>query len=86
MPFVLFSYFNPVMQVGMETIFEVAQEADISGLIIPDLPLEEDAEVREAAARAVCISFRSSLRHPNERIQRSSSAHPGLFIVFRRSA
>lgn len=70
MPFVLFSYFNPVMQVGMETIFEEAQEADISGLIIPDLPLEEDAEVREAAARAGLHLIPLVAPTSNERIQR----------------
>jgi tryptophan synthase alpha chain len=50
LPFILFTYFNPVLQVGLERIFKLAQESGISGLIIPDLPHEEDGEVRSLAA------------------------------------
>ncbi|MCM3747417.1 tryptophan synthase subunit alpha [Paenibacillus pasadenensis] len=52
MPFILFSYFNPVLQYGLERFFTLIHEKGISGLIIPDLPIEEDAEVREMAAEA----------------------------------
>lgn len=49
LPFILFTYFNPVLQFGLDKIFAQLQESDISGLIIPDLPMEEDAEVRKLA-------------------------------------
>lgn len=51
LPFILFTYYNPVLQYGLERIFEVLKESDISGLIIPDLPMEEDAEVRILAEK-----------------------------------
>jgi tryptophan synthase alpha chain len=44
-PFVLFGYFNPVLQLGLETFFKMLNEHDISGIIIPDLPVEEASEV-----------------------------------------
>lgn len=50
MPFVLFSYFNPILQVGIEDCFKAMKENDISGIIIPDLPFEENKEVREIAS------------------------------------
>ncbi|MFB9275266.1 tryptophan synthase subunit alpha [Cohnella cellulosilytica] len=49
MPFILFTYFNPVLQLGLERYFALLQEHGFSGMIIPDLPLEEDAEVRALA-------------------------------------
>ncbi len=49
LPFILFTYYNPVLQMGLEKIFRVMQENDISGVIIPDLPLEEDSYARALA-------------------------------------
>lgn len=46
LPFVLFTYYNPVLQLGFERFFQLVKDNDISGLIIPDLPIEEDEEVR----------------------------------------
>ncbi|WP_308640018.1 tryptophan synthase subunit alpha [Paenibacillus silvisoli] len=54
LPFILFTYFNPVLQYGLDRFFELVTAKGISGLIIPDLPLEEDAELR-AMAEAVDI-------------------------------
>ncbi|SFB18027.1 tryptophan synthase, alpha chain [Cohnella sp. OV330] len=51
MPFILFTYFNPALQLGLERFFGLLQEHGFSGVIIPDLPLEEDAEVRGIAER-----------------------------------
>lgn len=45
LPFVLFSYYNPVLQLGIERFFQLLQAHDISGALIPDLPLEESDEV-----------------------------------------
>ncbi|WP_028589093.1 tryptophan synthase subunit alpha [Paenibacillus massiliensis] len=44
LPFILFTYYNPILQMGLETFFATIRTHDISGLIIPDLPIEE-AEV-----------------------------------------
>jgi len=51
-PFILFTYYNPVFQYGLEAFFELVQSKGISGLIIPDLPIEEDEEVRQLAEAA----------------------------------
>lgn len=52
LPFILFSYFNPILQYGLERFFRLIVDKGISGLIIPDLPIEEDAEVRAMAEQA----------------------------------
>lgn len=51
LPFVLFSYYNPVLQLGLERFFDLVEENGISGIIIPDLPYEENGEVREMSVR-----------------------------------
>ena len=40
-PIILFSYFNPLLSFGFEQFCKMASNAGVSGLIIPDLPLEE---------------------------------------------
>lgn len=50
LPFILFTYYNPVLQMGMDAFFAGLQEHGISGLIIPDLPLEEAEELGGRAA------------------------------------
>ena len=39
-PIILFSYLNPLLCYGFEEFCEMASNAGVSGLIIPDLPLE----------------------------------------------
>lgn len=47
MPLILFSYYNPIYQMGLDRFFETAAANNISGLIVPDLPIEESREMRE---------------------------------------
>lgn len=51
LPFILFTYYNPVLQLGLERFFALLEENDISGMIIPDLPYEEDGPVRELSEK-----------------------------------
>lgn len=48
-PLILFTYYNPIFQFGLKPFFDLVKSNDISGLIIPDLPIEEDLEVRQLA-------------------------------------
>jgi tryptophan synthase alpha chain len=45
-PIVLFTYFNPVLQYGIERFAAAAQEAGAGGVIVPDVALEETGELR----------------------------------------
>ncbi|UOF89711.1 tryptophan synthase subunit alpha [Fodinisporobacter ferrooxydans] len=44
-PIILFTYANPVIQYGMESFVRQAANVGANGLIIPDLPMEESAEL-----------------------------------------
>jgi tryptophan synthase alpha chain len=46
LPFILFTYYNPALQLGLERFFELLRANDISGVIIPDLPMEEDEQAK----------------------------------------
>lgn len=46
-PVIIFTYYNPVLQLGEESFFALARENDIDGLLVPDLPFEESGEIRE---------------------------------------
>lgn len=50
-PLILFTYFNPALQMGLDLFFRRLADYDISGVIIPDLPVEEDGEAAELAER-----------------------------------
>ena len=43
-PIILFTYYNPIYYRGIESFLKQIKEAGVSGLVVPDLPLEE-AEV-----------------------------------------
>ncbi|HDQ73027.1 MAG TPA: tryptophan synthase subunit alpha [Chloroflexi bacterium] len=45
-PFVLMGYYNPIYQMGLETFAQRVAEADVDGVIVPDLPPEESDELR----------------------------------------
>ncbi len=47
-PVLVMTYANPVLQLGPDEFANRAAAAGVSGVIIPDLPLEEAAEVRAA--------------------------------------
>ncbi|MDR0813795.1 MAG: tryptophan synthase subunit alpha [Oscillospiraceae bacterium] len=49
-PIVLLTYLNPVFKYGYERFFAACEAAGADGIIIPDLPFEESAEVRPTAA------------------------------------
>jgi tryptophan synthase alpha chain len=51
-PFVLMGYYNPIYRYGAEAFAKDAAAAGVDGLIIVDLPPEEDAELAEPARRA----------------------------------
>jgi tryptophan synthase alpha chain len=46
-PLVLFSYFNPILQMGLEKFADAARSAGADGVLATDLTIEEAAEYRQ---------------------------------------
>lgn len=77
-PFILFTYYNPVLQTGLDRIFKLLQENGIDGLIIPDLPMEEDEEVRALAQQHSLHLIPLVAPTSKERVQRIASRASGF--------
>lgn len=50
-PLILFTYYNPILNRGIETFMADIAAAGVAGLVVPDLPLEEIGELLTAANR-----------------------------------
>jgi tryptophan synthase alpha chain len=50
-PIILFTYFNPVLQLGENRFFALMQQNNIDGLLIPDLPFEESSLIKEKCGK-----------------------------------
>ena len=64
-PVILFTYSNPLLNVGMEAFCERAAAAGAAGLVVPDLPLEEAERLSPLANNRGWIWF--CLLHPQLR-------------------
>lgn len=53
-PIILFTYYNPIYYRGVETFLQQVKAAGVSGLVVPDLPLEE-AELLLSTATKIGI-------------------------------
>lgn len=51
-PLLLMSYLNPLLAYGLDRLPRAAREAGVRGVIVPDLPYEECAELRDALGAA----------------------------------
>ncbi|BAZ66096.1 MAG: tryptophan synthase subunit alpha [Pelatocladus maniniholoensis HA4357-MV3] len=50
-PIILFTYYNPILNRGIENFLQQITTAGVAGLVVPDLPLEEAANLLEPAAK-----------------------------------
>lgn len=78
-PLLLMSYLNPLLAYGLDRLPADAARAGVSGFIIPDLPFEECADVRNAlAARGLALVQFVTPVTPTERIQMLTAASSGF--------
>jgi tryptophan synthase alpha chain len=86
LPLLLFSYFNPLLQHGLERLAQEAKAAGIDGALVTDLPPEEAGEW-VAAARAVDLDtvFLASPTSPPERLRRVAEASRGFVYAISRT-
>lgn len=48
-PLILFTYYNPILNRGIKLFLQQVAQVGVQGLVIPDLPLEEAAELLQLA-------------------------------------
>lgn len=49
-PIILFTYYNPILNRGIQPFLKQIKDAGVAGLVVPDLPLEEAAGLLKPAA------------------------------------
>jgi tryptophan synthase alpha chain len=81
-PVVLMCYSNPIVSRGLERFLDGLVNARVSGLIVPDLPLEEATEVRPACrARGLAFVPLAAPTTPAERLERIGAAASGFLYT-----
>lgn len=50
-PLILMSYYNPILKYGLDKIFSDAEKSGFDGILIVDLPFEENAEIAKEISR-----------------------------------
>jgi tryptophan synthase alpha chain len=51
-PIILFTYYNPILNMGVAKFLQTIYDAGVRGLVVPDLPLEESDVLLEPAEKA----------------------------------
>ena len=82
-PLVLMTYANVLHRRGYAAAVSEAASAGIDGFVVPDLPVDESAEYRDAAASAGADTiFLASPNTPDDRLARIAAASSGfLYLV-----
>ncbi|MDQ1406512.1 MAG: tryptophan synthase alpha chain [Acidobacteriaceae bacterium] len=84
-PLVLFSYYNPILQMGLEKFAAAASEAGVDGVLATDLSPEESVEYRRIlAAHHLDTIFLCAPTSTDERLASIAACSSGfLYLVSR---
>ena len=81
-PILLMTYYNPVLQRGLDRFAGEAAAAGVDGVILPDVPLEESATARAALrAKGLGVVQLASPATPAARFARLAEATDGFLYV-----
>lgn len=81
-PLILFTYYNPILNLGIKTFLERVAMAGIQGLVVPDLPVEEASELLEQADLAgIEVILLVTPTSPRERIRAIAQKSRGFIYL-----
>lgn len=81
-PIILFTYYNPILNRGVASFMQQIAAAGASGLVIPDLPLEEVEGVLEAAKNAgIEVILLVAPTSPKQRIEAIAQHSQGFIYL-----
>ncbi len=84
-PIVLFTYFNPILQYGIERFAREAADAGACGAIVPDVALEETGTLRAAlSANGLAMPLLVAPSTTAQRAARIAEAATGFIYVVAR--
>jgi tryptophan synthase alpha chain len=84
-PVIVMTYYNPVFHLGLHRFLGAAKAYGVDGFIVPDLPVEEASEYRQAAyGKGLDTIFLAAPSTSKERLARIVDASSGfLYLVSR---
>lgn len=81
-PLILFTYYNPILNRGIEAFLKEIAEAGAQGLVVPDLPLEEaESLLKPAAAIGIEVILLVAPTSPKERIEAIAHQSQGFIYL-----
>ena len=81
-PLVMMSYLNPLLAFGYDKLASRARETGVCAFIIPDLPFEESADIREALDKAgVGLIQLVTPATPDDRLKMLADASRGFLYA-----
>jgi tryptophan synthase alpha chain len=81
-PIILFTYYNPILNCGVDAFMQAIAAAGASGLVVPDLPLEEVESVSQAADKAgIEVILLVAPTSPKARIEAIAAQSQGFIYL-----
>jgi tryptophan synthase alpha chain len=81
-PIILFTYYNPILNQGVESFLQKIAQAGVRGLVIPDLPLEEaDNLLTSAKTMGIEVILLVAPTSSPERIQAIAQQSQGFIYL-----
>ncbi|MBW4439735.1 MAG: tryptophan synthase subunit alpha [Plectolyngbya sp. WJT66-NPBG17] len=81
-PIILFTYYNPILNRGIESFLKEIAEAGAKGLVVPDLPLEEaETLLRPAKEYGIELTLLVAPTSPPERIAAIAQQSQGFIYL-----
>ena len=81
-PIILFTYYNPILNRGLDRFLQQVSEAGVKGLVVPDLPLEEaESLLRPAQDYGVELTLLIAPTSPKERIIEIAEQSQGFIYL-----
>ncbi len=78
-PVILMGYFNPIFQFGLKKFFQICEKVGVDGLIIVDLPPEEDSLIKNYTQQYNVYNIRLVTPTTNkERLSKISKSSKGF--------
>jgi tryptophan synthase alpha chain len=85
-PIVLFTYFNPILQMGIEKFADAAAKAGADGVLATDLTLEEAADYRATIhAHGLDTIFLAAPTSTDERLAKIAECSSGFLYLISRT-
>ncbi|PAV30542.1 tryptophan synthase subunit alpha [Virgibacillus profundi] len=81
-PIILMTYLNPIYVYGVEKFASDCREAGVDGIIIPDLPMEEEAFIAESLkAHSIAFIRLAAMTSPIERLVELANRTEGFLYA-----